>query len=34
MRKVTVTIHNDEYEYEAGTAYEQIAKDFQKDYEA
>ena len=34
MRKVTVTIHNNEYEYEAGTTYEQIVKDFQKDYEA
>ena len=34
MRKVTVTIHNDEFEYEAGIPYEQVAKDFQKDYEA
>jgi len=34
MRKVTVTIHNKDYEYEAGTTYEQIVKDFQKDYEA
>ena len=34
MRKVTVTIHNNEYEYEAGITYEQIVKDFQKDYEA
>ncbi len=34
MRKVTVTINNNEYEYEAGTTYEQIVKDFQKDYEA
>ena len=34
MRKVTVTIHNKDYEYEAGTPYEQIVKDFQKEYEA
>ena len=34
MRKVTVTINNNEYEYEAGTPYEKIVKDFQKDYEA
>lgn len=34
MRKVKVTIANEEYEYEAGIMYEQIAKDFQKDYEA
>ena len=34
MRKVIVTIANEEYEYEAGIMYEQIAKDFQKDYEA
>ena len=34
MRKVKVTIANEEYEYEAGITYEQIAKDFQKDYEA
>ena len=34
MRKVTVTISNNEYEYEVGTTYEKIAKDFQKDYEA
>ena len=34
MRTVTVTIHNNEYEYEAGTTYEQIVKDFQKDYDA
>ena len=34
MRKVTVTIQNEQYEYEAGTTYEQIVKDFQKDYEA
>ncbi len=34
MRKVTVTIANEEYEYEAGITYEQIAKDFQKDHEA
>ena len=34
MRTVTVTIHNNEHEYEAGTTYEQIVKDFQKDYDA
>ena len=34
MRKVQVTIQNKEYEYEAGTTYEQIVKDFQKDYDA
>ena len=34
MRKVKVTIQNNEYEYEAGTTYEQIVKDFQKDYDA
>ena len=34
MRKVKVTIQNNEYEYEAGTSYEQIVKDFQKDYDA
>ena len=34
MRKVKVTINNNEYEYDAGTSYEQIVKDFQKDYDA
>lgn len=34
MRKVQVTIQNQVYEYETGITYEQIAKDFQKDYEA
>lgn len=34
MRKVTVTIQNKEYEYEAGTTYEQIAKDHQAEYDA
>lgn len=34
MRMVKVTINNNEYEYEAGTPYEKIVKDFQKDYEA
>ncbi len=34
MRKIKVTIQNNEYEYEAGTTYEQIVKDFQKDYDA
>ena len=34
MRKVNVTIANEEYEYEAGITYEQIARDFQKDHEA
>ena len=34
MRKVQVTIQNKEYEYEAGTTYEQIVKDFQNDYDA
>ena len=34
MRKVTVTFQNNEYEYEVGTTYEKIAKDFQKDFEA
>lgn len=34
MRKVEVVISNEVYEYETGITYEQIAKDFQKDYEA
>lgn len=34
MRKVEVVIQNEVYEYETGITYEQIAKDFQKDYEA
>ena len=34
MRKVKVTIQNNEFEYEAGIPYEQVAKDFQKDFEA
>ncbi|MCR5302661.1 MAG: nucleoside kinase [Lachnospiraceae bacterium] len=34
MRKVKVTIANKEYEYEAGTPYEKIVKDFQKDHDA
>lgn len=34
MRKVTVTFQNNDYEYEVGTTYEQVAKDFQKDFEA
>ncbi len=34
MRKVTVTIANEEYEYEAGSTYEQVARDFQKDYDS
>ncbi|MCR5673582.1 MAG: nucleoside kinase [Lachnospiraceae bacterium] len=33
MRKVKVTIQNNEYEYEVGVSYEQIVKDFQKDYD-
>ena len=33
MRKVEVVISNEVYEYETGITYEQIAKDFQKDYE-
>ena len=34
MRKIKVTIQNNEYEYEAGISYEQIVKDFQKDYDS
>ncbi len=34
MRSVTVTVSNKEYEYEVGTTYEKIARDFQKDFEA
>ncbi len=34
MRKVKVTIQNKEYEYEAGTTYEQIAKEHQDAYDA
>lgn len=34
MRKAQVTINNEVYEYETGITYEQIAKDFQKDYDS
>lgn len=34
MRKVEVTVNNEVHEYEAGITYEQIAKDFQKDYDS
>lgn len=34
MRKVSVTIHNQVYEYDFGVTYESIAKDFQKDYDS
>lgn len=34
MRNLEVTIHNKVYEYEFGTTYEQIAKDFQHEYDS